>query len=150
MKALLFTLLLLLTGCAATRDEARYYSSTAARYVGGSFSKRLTVLEEKIDGGDLAAWREFASYADKVDGESAETYAVACSELARRDPTFFLRRYLAGDAIALRGGREAFGWSGDRERRLLTAVYAERLYIASTRRERQKIRAFISATTEDR
>jgi len=102
----------------------------------------------QTEAGDPGAWKRFASYRTLVDGEYAETYAVACAELAARDPTFYLRRYLLGDLSAIRCAWEGYWWAGDRRRSLLDATYAERLYIAANSQERRKIETFIKRTTQ--
>jgi hypothetical protein len=81
-------------------------------------------LIERIEAGEESAWTEFKRVGSNLDGEYSQTYSVACSELLRRDPTFFLRRYLAGDTEAIVQGRKGYGWSGDQGRSLMDDIYA--------------------------
>ena len=92
-------------------------------------------------------WRDFSRLSNRVDGEYGATFAVACAYAARRDPTLFLRRHLAGDQSAVRCGRKAYGWSDAAYRRVLDAVYRYRLLEAKSPHERRKIQQFIMETT---
>lgn len=136
-----------LMGCAQTGRDEHYWTSTVRRDANGPHSEYLTRLLDRIERGDLAAWREFARAGYKYDGEYLETYWVACAELARRDPTFFLRRDLDHDRWAVHWGRCAYQYSDHKSRRRLDAIYAERIYIADNPGERREIEAFIRATT---
>ena len=95
---------------------------------------------------DFNAWKAFASLGSGLDGEHSQTYSIACAELARRDPTFYLRRYLIGDHSAILCAKKAYSWSGTRGRSVLDAVYAERLYIATNPQENKAIKTFITET----
>ncbi len=100
--------------------------------------------------GDNLAWNEFAEIRHGLDGEKSQTYAVACAELLRRDPTFFLRKYLKKDTKALEPGKLAYRWSDPKGRILYDEVYARRLYIATDAKERKRIGVFIDYTTSKR
>jgi len=147
---ILCILVLLFVGCASPKKEASFCDvCVAGRDPNGRFGKALIALMGRIERGDLSAWKTFASYShrpNRLDGECAETYALACSELARRDPTFYLRRYLIGDTRAIALGRNAYNFSASRS--LLDAVYADRLYIAANEEERRQIQTFIRETTK--
>ena len=94
----------------------------------------------------MKAWSMFAAYADAgLSGEHAETYATVCAELARRDPTIFLRRHLLGDPRALKVGKLAYGWIGPKGRHTLDWLHKSRLQLASDPRERRLIEEYISA-----
>ena len=135
-----------LCSCTTQKHDLEYWSSTTARYVDSPFAQSLSSLVQRIEKGDLSAWDKFAAEANGLDGEYSQTYSVACSELLRRDPTFLLRRYLAGDPRALSAARRGYGRSGPAGRSLLDEIYARRLYIASTDLERRKIADFIDQT----
>jgi hypothetical protein len=146
IRNLLLPLLLLIGGCADKHDDSIYWNSSTTRYVSSGYSKHLTKLLERIDAGDDVAWSEFKKAGKDVDGEHSQTYSVACSELLRRDPTFFLRKYLFGDDESIECGRLGYEWSGDQGRLLMDEIYARRLYIADSKVERDKIMRFIYQT----
>ena len=135
-----------LCSCATQKHDSEYWSSTTSRYVESPFAQSLSGLVKKIERGDLSAWDTFAAKGEDLDGEYSQTYSVACSELLRRDPTFFLRRHLAGDPRAIAPATRGYGWSGHTGRGLLDEIYARRLYIASTDSERRLISDFIGQT----
>ena len=137
-----------IVGCTAIERDSEYWTSSVTRYVDSNFSRTLDQLLKRIEKGDQAAWREFAGFANQVDGESGQTYAVACAELLRRDPTFYLRRHLAGDPNAVLCGRRAYRWAGTRGRSLLDDIYAGRIYIETEESTRRKIEEFVSATAQ--
>lgn len=105
-----------------------------------SLEKDIAAIERSEPNG----WRSFSSHAYRVDGEYAETFSVACAHLLRRDPTIFLRRYLAGDPDALFCGWAGYGWSGD-YRTVLDEMYRQRLVISRSASERRRIQEFITA-----
>lgn len=147
MRHLIVLIAFSLAGCSAQKVDTKYWTSSVNRYINGGFATKLTSLLGRIERGDLSAWREFASYAGQLDAEKGETYDVACGELLRRDPTFYLRRFLAGDLSSIPCARKGYGASGYQGRSLLDAVYAQRLYIASAS-ERRQIQSFIDLTTQ--
>jgi hypothetical protein len=109
------------------------------------------ILERQIAGIEASApaiWREFRTGADTRGAHTSETFSVACAYLIRRDPTFFLRRYLSGDAYAIPCGKRAYGWSGKQYQRVLDSVYRFRLLEAKLPTERQKIEQFIAPNHE--
>lgn len=83
-----------------------------------------------IERGYGLAWNHFAGFLDAkpgLDGEHAEIYGAACAEIFRRDPTFFLRRYLRGDERALICAGQGFGWSSPGSRKCLVELHRTRL-----------------------
>lgn len=125
---------------------------SVAKYSTSKFSLSLHSLLIRIERGDASAWREFiregrASDGTPLDGEYAQTYNVALADLAGRDPTFYLRRYLNGDRAAIQMGQTAYGWAGESGRRVLDGAYAQRLDLAANAAERRRIQTFIFETT---
>jgi len=135
-----------LGACTAQKYDLEYWGSSTSRYVESPFAQRLSGLVQSIEKGDLSAWDNFARLGEGLDGEYSQTYSVACSELLRRDPTFLLRRYIAGDERTIAVARRGYGWSGHTGRCLLDEIYARRLYIASTNSERRRISDYIEQT----
>lgn len=101
-------------------------------YTNSPFSQRLAGLIDRIERGDSDAWAEFKRQGKDLDGEYSQTFSVACAELVTRDPTFFLRRYLAGDSSVIPFAKRANGWVGQDGRDLLNAVYDRRGAIAGS------------------
>jgi hypothetical protein len=94
----------------------------------------------------MKAWDSFTAYQNgRLDGEYAETYDTACGELARRDPTLFLRRHLMGDRRAIPTGKLAYGWIGTEGRHTMNWLHESRLHLANDREERRKIKEYIAA-----
>ena len=94
----------------------------------------------------MKAWDSFAAYDTRdLDGEHAFIYETACGELARRDPTIFLRRHLMSDARAIPIGKRAYGWIGQEGRHTMNWLNESRLQLAIDRKERQNINEYISA-----
>ncbi len=115
-------------------------------WTNSGFASDLAALLSRIEKGDMKAWHHFASYLDGApDGEYSETYSMACGELARRDPTIFLRRHLLGDLRALRVGGRAYGAIGPEGRRTMEWLNEARLQLATDTHERRLIREYISA-----
>lgn len=119
----------------------------------GNFAKTLREYVLAIERGDGAAWPRFAGFVRAgepgLDGEHAETYGVACAEIFRRDPTFFLRRYLAHDEpeYALACARRGFAWLPSGFRKVLVKVHRSRLELAVEEgedEERQQIARFLN------
>lgn len=111
-----------------------------------SFSRNLADLIDLIEKGDLDAWQQFAGYVQTgLDGERSETYSMACAELARRDPTLFLRHHLDGDAKAVAVGKRAFGGVGSQGRHVMNWLHESRLALAETKTERHKIESYIAS-----
>jgi len=81
----------------------------------------------------------------RFDGEVSEIYSIACGEVARRDPTLFLRRYLLGDSKALPVGKRAYGWIGREGRHTMDWLHESRLQLAGSPQERRMIEDYISA-----
>ena len=144
MRTLLLIAAAALSGCVSGTPKA----STAPTYFApGNFARGLEADVAAMERSVPDGWRDFSRLSDRVDGEYGTTFAVACAYAARRDPTLFLRRHLAGDQRAVRCGREAYGWSGAAYRRVLDTVYRYRLLEAKSPRERQRIQQFITETT---
>ena len=135
----LWLCILILPGCAATSAKRNLLAS---EFADGPLARSLDADIHTIERSEPQGWRSLALHASQVDGEYAETFAVACANLVRRDPTVFLRRHLAGDADALLCGWAAFGWDPD-YRPVLDAVYRFRLLEARSATERQRIQEFI-------
>jgi hypothetical protein len=94
----------------------------------------------------MKAWDSFTAYQEShLDGEYAETYDTACGELARRDPTIFLRRHLMGDRRAIDTGKRAYGWIGTAGRHTMNWLNDSRLQLSDNREERRKIKEYIAA-----
>ncbi len=94
------------------------------------FAKDLLKDVLSIERGYGRAWNHFAGLLDAkpgLDGEHAEIYGAACAEIFRRDPTFFLRRYLRGDERALTCAGQGFGWSSPGSRKCLVELHRARL-----------------------
>lgn len=147
---LLLTVAILCSGCATSHKENPYWSYGLQEHNYGEFANRLRILIIRIESGDRSAWERFVSYVNSegLDGEYSETYSVACADLARRDPTIYLRHFMNGEERALVCGKRAYGSIGFRGRSLLDDVYASRLYLAKEPAERRKILAFTSTTTK--
>ena len=93
----------------------------------------------------MKAWKQFAAYElAGLDGEHSETYSMACGDLARRDPTIFLRRHLCGDRTAAAVGKRAYGWIGTGGRHTMNWLHESRLALATTETERQRIKSYIA------
>jgi hypothetical protein len=106
----------------------------------------LADLIDRIEEGDMEAWQQFAAYElAGLDGEHSETYSMACAELARRDPTIFLRRHLHGDRTAVAVGKRAYGWIGTGGRHTMNWLLKSRLALATTEAERESIERYIAA-----
>jgi len=151
MRTVFLVVMLTFAGCSNSTKVGGLSDIAVRQYVDSPFARRLAILISKIERGDLASWQEFASYAYRLDGggEYAETYGVACAELARHDPTLFLRSYLAGDDDALFCGWSAHHWSSQVARRRMAAICAQRLATASDAGERRKIKDFVSETATE-
>ena len=147
-------LIVLLLGAAPAlpRDaDPEFFSSTVSRAIDSKMSESLAALVKGIEAGQKESWTEFKAYIEwpDLDGEKSLTYSITCSEVSRRDPTFFLRMYLSGDEAAIECGRRAFGYSGQEGQEIILKIYERRLYIADDQAEREVIRRFISKTTKN-
>ena len=131
---------LLCYGC----DQPRR-SMSPAEYGEGSMGDRLQRDVSLIEASVPNGWRDFSGTCEGLDAAKGENFDVACSYLVRRDPTLFLRRFLAGDPSAICCGRAAY--KNLQYRHVLDQVYRWRLLEASSEKERQKIRHFIAETT---
>ncbi|WP_377165305.1 hypothetical protein [Prosthecobacter fluviatilis] len=114
-------------------------------FADGKLARKLETDIAAIERNEPAGWKDLASHAYRLDGEHAETFAVACAYLLRRDPTIFLRRHLTGDPDALFCGWAAYGHAGH-YRSIVDAVYKQRLHEASSEAECESIRQFIMAS----
>ncbi len=145
MRIYFYTLLLLLPSCSnQTRDTGMPRSTIS--YVNSSFAQSLTRLIDRIELGDLEAWSDFKRHNVDLDGEFSQTYAVACSEILTRDPSFFLRRYLAGESDVVPYAKFGYRFVGTRGRQILDEIYERRLSIAQAH-EAELIQSFINETT---
>ncbi len=132
--------------CSSHQQRPEKLLPAVSSWADTGLSHNLADLLKRIEGGDMKAWSEFAAYVDGgLDGEHSETYSMACGELARRDPTIFLRRHLLGDPHALRVGKLAYGWIGMEGRHTMNWLHESRLQLASDLRERRLIENYISA-----
>ena len=120
-------------------------SLSATEFADSGTARALDRDVAAIERSEPQGWRDLASYAYHVDGEHGEAFSAACSYLARRDPTVFLRRYLAGDPDALFCGWAAYRWSRE-YRTVLDTVYRYRLLEARSTSERRLIQRFITFT----
>ena len=134
-----------LAGCSATSDRPEEYRASIRTWADTGFSRNLADLIVRIEGGDMEAWQRFAAYElAGLAGEHSETYSMACGELARRDPTIFLRRHLCGDRTAAAVGKRAYGWIGTGGRHTMNWLHESRLALATTEAERQLIKSYIA------
>ncbi len=124
-------------------------SLSATEFADSGTARALDRNVAAIERSEPQGWHDLASYAYHVDGEHGEAFSAACSYLARRDPTVFLRRYLAGDSNALFCGWAAYGWSGE-YRSVLDAVYRYRLLEARSASERRQVQEFIKRTHDQK
>ncbi len=132
--------------CSSPQQRPEKLLPSVSSWADTGLSRNLAILLKRIEGGDMKAWSEFAAYDDGgLDGEHSETYSMACGELARRDPTIFLRRHLLGDTRALRVGKRAYGWIGTEGRHTMNWLHQSRLQLASGPEERRLIEDYISA-----
>ncbi len=127
----------------ASLTAAPERSMSATEFADSGTARALDRDVAAIERSEPQGWRDLASYAYRVDGEHGEAFAAACSYLARRDPTVFLRRYLAGDPNALFCGWAAYGWSRE-YRSVLDEVYRYRLLEARSTSERRQVQEFIT------
>jgi hypothetical protein len=138
--------ILCLAGCSATPDRPEEFRASLRTWADTGLSRNLADLIDRIEGGDIEAWQRFAAYElAGLDGEHSETYSMACGELARRDPTIFLRRHLRGDRTAVLVGKRAYGWIGTGGRHIMNWLHKSRLALAATETERESIKIYISA-----
>jgi hypothetical protein len=140
IRLLVICVSFLTIGCTSARMAGRSWSPK--EYVDSRFSRNLEADIAAIENSEPRGWRSLASHAYEVDGEYAETFATACSYLARRDPTLFLRRHLAGDPDALFCAWIAYNWNSD-YRPVFDSIYSIRLLEARSSGERKKIERFI-------
>ena len=143
---------LLLLGSSTSQGSEPKWTASVAEYSTSKFSLSLHSLLIRIERGDRSAWREFLKYGRNpdgtpLDGEYSQTYSVALADLAARDPTFYLRRYLNGDRAAIQMGHTAYGWAGEGGRRVLDGAYSQRLRLAGNAKERSRIQTFILETS---
>jgi hypothetical protein len=132
-------------GCTATRDRPEEFRASLRTWADTRLSRNLADLIDRIERGDMKAWQRFAAYElAGLDGEHSETYSMACGELARRDPTIFLRRHLCGDQTAAAVGKRAYGWIGTGGRHAMNWLHESRLALATTEAERQRIKSYIA------
>ena len=146
MRILLCLVLILASsGCSLTSGDREEFGVSLRSWVDSPFSRKLTDLIDHIESGDKVAWQTFSSYTSAgLDGEYSETYSMACSELARRDPTIFLRKHLYGDERAIAVGKRAYGWIGTKGRHVMNWLHDSRLALATTEEERKKIQRYIA------
>lgn len=146
----LLPLLLLAGPLVAAPKSAEFYTSSVSRYVGSEFSKGLAALVTKIEGGNSDAWMRFKEELESpnLDGERSQTFSVACAEISRRDPTFFLRMYLLGDKVALKCAQRAYGYTDAEGRAIMDQILSRRLYIAEAESEKAAIKRFIRESTK--
>lgn len=119
--------------------------SSVIWFTDGPQSRRLLALIQRIERGDMQAWDAFIDEGKGVDGVYGETYAMACGELATRDPTIFLRRHLMGDKRALELGKTAYGWAGTGGRHVMNWLNVARLHLATDREEKRRIKEYMRA-----
>ena len=130
--------------CRSHQQRPEKLGPALSTWADTGLSRGLADLLKRIEAGDMKAWFEFAAYVDAgLSGEYSETYSMACGELARRDPTIFLRRHLMGDQKAIRVGKRAYGWIGMEGRHTMNWLNASRLQLAVTPQERQLIEEYI-------
>ena len=136
-----------LVGCASMRDSTAIPRTTLA-YTNSAFSIHLSKMILRIESGDLTAWKQYKAIGIGLDGEHSQTYSVGCAEILARDPTFFLRRHLAGDENAAPMALRAYQWSRPESRRLVSRLYELRIGLETEPTTRKKIADFIEATTK--
>jgi len=140
------TLPLLVACSTSTTHRSDHQMASVISWADTKFSKHLATLLQRIERGDMCAWTEFAAHVNSgLDSERSETYSMACGELARRDPTIFLRRHLMGDPLASAVGTRAYGWVGVGGRNLMNWLHRSRLQLAADQRERQLICDYVEA-----
>ena len=134
--------------CSSTtpRPEPEKIAASVRNFGGTTLARDLEDLLCRIERGDMKAWDLFTAYPTAhLSGEHAETYDTACGELARRDPTIFLRRHLMGDRRAIPTGKRAYGWIGTEGRHTMNWLHESRLQLANDREERRKIEEYVAA-----
>lgn len=132
-------------GCRATRDRPEELRPSIRTWADTGLSRNLADLIVQIEAGDMKAWQRFAAYElAGLDGEHSVTYSMACGEIARRDPTLFLRRHLCGDRTAAAVGKRAYGWIGKGGRQTMNWLHASRLALATTESERQRVESYVA------
>lgn len=130
---------------AACHVEAVKPSLSPRQFTDSRLARNLEADITAIETSEPAGWRDLASHAHRLDGEYAETFAVACAHLLRRDPTVFLRRHLAGDSNAMFCGWAAYGRAGN-YCSIVDALYEQRLREARSEAERESIKQFIATS----
>ena len=130
----------------APRPEPEKITASVSNWGDTWLARDLEGLLVRIERGDMKAWDSFTAYETAhLSGEHAETYETACGELARRDPTIFLRRHLMGDRRAIPTGKRAYGWIGTEGRHTMNWLHESRLELANDQEERRKIKEYIAA-----
>jgi hypothetical protein len=141
-----FVVTLASIGCSSRPDRPEKFRSSLRTWADTSLARNLVDLIERIESGDMVAWQRFTAHeVAGLSGEHALTYSMACGELARRDPTIFLRRHLQGDQRAMAVGKRAYGWIGPGGRHTMNWLHESRLALSTTAAERQSIESYIAA-----
>ncbi|WP_411825489.1 hypothetical protein [Luteolibacter sp. AS25] len=143
---IIIILALIVSGCASSSSSDDLPVATTS-YVNTKYSRRLTQLIDKIESGDLAAWNEYKISGEDTDGENAETFGVGCAEILIRDPTFYLRRHLAGDSQAIPLAIKGYRCCGSTGRDMIDQVYDRRIEIEANPNRRELISGFVSLST---
>lgn len=138
----------LFAGCASKSSfQFPPLGGRGARGFEADIAKQIAVLER--DPTDERAWAAFAAIHETfLDGERAFMFSIACGELARRDPAFFLRKHLTGDPQAVPIGRVAYRWIVADGQRMLDLYHASRMRLSGSQDERAKIEAFVVGITQ--
>ena len=132
--------------CKGDHRQPEKLSPSVRSWADRDLSHKLADLLDEIERGNMNAWDAFKAYETAgLDGESSEAFSTACGELARRDPTIFLRRHLMGDAMGSPVGKRAYGWIGTGGRHAMNWLHDSRLQLATDPEERRKIEEYISA-----
>ena len=135
----------LLWNCSTAQPQR---SMSPAEFGGATMASRMQSRIESIERSEPAAWRSLSRPAYFVDGVYGEIFGITCAHLVRRDPTIFLRRYLAGDPNAACCAWTAYWW-GESYQRVFDEVHRFRLLEARSPQERKRIEAFLALVHEE-
>lgn len=127
MKRLCISLLVCLISCGSKDgiDNPSYFGPSL-KLANTDFSAQLECLAFNMEAGDDGAWLGFKDAGRGRDGETALTYSIACFETLVRDPTFFLRKHIAGDSSASELGERGFKMAGPDIKQSLRVVFQHR------------------------
>ena len=145
MRLLCVILFTALIGCSQTHEKRRCTLSTIA-YVDSDYSRKLTLLINRIESGDGGAWSSFVAAGRDTDGEYSQTFSVACSELLVRSPHFLLAKYVDGDKSVTFYSKTGYQWSDLKRRSILETVFDERKELENNEDVRDIIGQFIRLT----